>query len=238
MDSIRALDLICLDVLQRYWHATSKGRGGRVIDGTPWTKVSAKDMVGYLAAKGLKNVSEKTAQRSLRRLVEAGLCRREQLGKKQWNHESWYAPPGGHTEVDQEDQQEAGPVAQSDQGSPDEVDTSSPSEENSEEPSINCSSSYPSSYPSFCPSEEDREECSDEQGNPEETDFRRTDDGRPTVSFVMTVPRPTRNVQEILRRCQERGGTEAAWSAPKEPKKVVVDGKVKVVDDGATSPLR
>lgn len=207
-----------------------------MIDGTPWTKVSAKDMVGYLAAKGLQSISEKTAQRSLRRLVQMGLCRREQLGKKQWNHESWYAPPSGHVEAEREDQGSTGGsdaepngTPQENTGSPVGTDASGPAEEVSERPPI----FYPSSYPSNCLSEEDRE-CSDEQGNPA--------DGQTTVSVVAEVPLPCSttirpSLAEIVRRCDAKG-SGAPPPQPVSPRAVVVGGVVHRVDDGQTAPLR
>lgn len=63
-----------------------------MVDGVPWVRVTAADMVELLAREGLE-VSEKTAQRALRRLGEFGLVQREKRYLKRWDHRTWYAPP-------------------------------------------------------------------------------------------------------------------------------------------------
>ena len=245
MHKPRALDLVVLGILKRYWFATSKGKGGRLIEGTPWTKVSAKDMAAYLQAERLE-VSVKTAQRSLRRLVEMGYCRREQLGLRRWNHEAWFAPPlegvlfGESPErttgcslkyssegisADHKVIEDPPKVSFADpssgtplvKGDPPERFQEGASSRTPNDPSYFCSSSYKSVYKSG----EDRFECSDE--------------------LATQQPVPTHSISEVLRRCQERAGPVLGWTgevSPVSPRAVVIGGRKFQIDDGPTSPLR
>jgi hypothetical protein len=88
---LKPVDLACLQVLRRFWHVARRGKGGRIIDGVPWIRVTAADMVGYFAREGV-SVSEVTVSRSLRRLELASRCRRKQLFLSRWDHRYWYAP--------------------------------------------------------------------------------------------------------------------------------------------------
>jgi hypothetical protein len=74
---LQAIDLCCLQILQRFFHSCRKGKGGQLVEGVPWIRVTAEDMVGYLLRDGLE-VGYKTVQRSLARLANAGRVQRKQ----------------------------------------------------------------------------------------------------------------------------------------------------------------
>lgn len=223
---MQPLDLLCLSILERFWFACRNGRCGAMVDDVPWVRVTAADMVELLGREGLE-VSEKTAQRALKRLGEFGLVQKEKRYLKRWDHRTWYAPPGRHETDDgqtpSDQAEERTGVSQKDaDGEPGRTPGDLP---------INNSWIKSSNKQSKASSD-------GTEGEPMEIDCRRMEDRQPTVEVVMTIPTPTRDFQEILRRCQERGGAELSQPTVEARKKVVVDGEVRVVNDGVTSPLR
>lgn len=68
-----------------------------MVDGDPWIRVTADDMVAYLERDGLE-VGFKQVQRSLKRLGDLGLVRRAQRFIHRYDRRMWFAPSVAHPE--------------------------------------------------------------------------------------------------------------------------------------------
>ena len=223
---LQPLDLLCLSILERLWYAAKNGRCGTLVDGIPWVRVTASDMVELLSREGL-DVKEKTAQRALKRLGDCGRVRREQRYLKRWDQRTWYAPPGGQEkDVMQSEGGESKGQNSSNRGG-----CSGPSEELSGDCLVNnlwINTSNNKSKNVFVGT----------GGGAVEVQARQPDTGQTTVNAEAVEPAPTRDFQEIVRRCNERSGGALSPIPQEVSRKIVVDGRVRAVNDGVTSPLR
>ncbi len=96
---LKPLDYVCADIIRMWLRKASQGRGGRIIDGAPWVKISADDMLGYLEYRGIA-ASYKQVQRSLRRISDQNVFSRTKLSQSKWDHSYWwsFSCPSGRSE--------------------------------------------------------------------------------------------------------------------------------------------
>jgi hypothetical protein len=223
---LKPLDLLCLSILERLWYAAKNGRCGTLVDGIPWVRVTASDMVELLSREGL-DVKEKTAQRALKRLGDCGRVRREQRYLKRWDQRTWYAPLGGQVkDVTQSERDES-----EGQNSSNREVRSGPAEGEPVDHSVNnlwINTSNNGSKDFFVGTGEVAVEVQ----------ARQPDAGQTTVNVEVVEPAPTRDFQEIVRRCNERSGGALSQIPLEASRKIVVGGRVRAVNDGVTSPLR
>lgn len=97
--SLSALESLCLDQI-RFWVgvvARNGGRSGRVVEGVPFTRLPAGDLVDHLTERfPFLSVTLRQVRRALRRLVELGLVVREQFWQSErWRSDYWYSVPSG-----------------------------------------------------------------------------------------------------------------------------------------------
>ena len=83
---------VCLRVVKGWLRVVSKGKGGELRNGVPYTRLKASEVKEQLEREEGVEVSTKTIQRALTQLVEAGHLSRRQLYKHCYNRTYWYAP--------------------------------------------------------------------------------------------------------------------------------------------------
>jgi hypothetical protein len=88
--ALKPLDYICADIIKMWLRKASQGKGGRLIEGRAWIKLSADDMLGYLEHRDIQS-SYKQVQRSLKRIAEEKLFVREKLSQSRWDHSYWWS---------------------------------------------------------------------------------------------------------------------------------------------------
>lgn len=88
--ALKPLDYICADIIEMWLRKASQGKGGRLIEGRAWIKLSADDMLGYLDYRDIQS-SHKQVQRSLKRIAEEKLFVRAKLSLSRWNHSYWWS---------------------------------------------------------------------------------------------------------------------------------------------------
>lgn len=252
MQGLSALDYVCLDILRMWWAVCRKGRGGRLIDGRPWVRVTTEDMLEYLERRGVE-ASPKQVQRALKRLGDSGNAERKQLFLKRWDRRMWFAPSTREQQL-----HELKPTTIA---SKPPVVTTKPSgnvERTKASPLIKSPSSPTQSS-------KGSEPTAPTATKPE----RQTGVGmRPEPQVVTEGPRPAspvvthtnsprsrqgttgsalvsnrRSLAGILARCLELGGFSSTDAAPEpepvSPSSVILkSGQRLRVDDGVTAPLR
>jgi hypothetical protein len=87
---LKPLDYICADIIKMWLHKAAQGKGGRLIDGRAWIKLSADDMLGYLEHRDIQS-SYKQVQRSLKRIADEKLFVRAKLSQSRWDHSYWWS---------------------------------------------------------------------------------------------------------------------------------------------------
>ena len=88
--ALKPLDYICADIIKMWLRKASQGKGGRLIEGRAWIRLSADDMLGYLEYRDIQS-SYKQVQRSLKRIAEEKLFVREKLSQSRWDHSYWWS---------------------------------------------------------------------------------------------------------------------------------------------------
>lgn len=88
--ALKPLDYICADIIKMWLRKASQGKGGRLIEGRAWIKLSADDMLGYLEHRDIQS-SYKQVQRSLKRIAEEKLFVRAKLSQSRWDHSCWWS---------------------------------------------------------------------------------------------------------------------------------------------------
>ena len=88
--ALKPLDYICVDIIKMWLRKASEGKGGRLIEGRAWIKLSADDMLGYLEHRDIES-SYKQVQRSLKRIAEENLFVRAKLSQSRWDHSYWWS---------------------------------------------------------------------------------------------------------------------------------------------------
>lgn len=88
--ALKPLDYICADIIKMWLNKASQGKGGRLIEGRAWIKLSADDMLGYLEHRDVES-SYKQVQRSLKRIAEEKLFVRAKLSQSRWDHSYWWS---------------------------------------------------------------------------------------------------------------------------------------------------
>lgn len=229
---LKPVDLACLQILRHFWHVARRGKGGRMVDGVPWIRVTAADMVGYFAREGVV-VSEVTVSRSLRRLELASRCQRRQLFLSRWDHRYWYAPSSRDDQNDHSGDSESDPPLEVSYSNQKSKAVSQVSPELSEgRPVIEGAEAEISAPPSG--HLEDRGVTSFSQ-----------DDGihRPSVGGSPGGSgRPQvgdKGISSTWERVRVLAGQfDPAQVASVSPRLVVVEGRLMKVDDGDYGPLR
>jgi hypothetical protein len=95
--ALSALESLCLDQV-RFWVgvvARNRGRSGRVVDGVPYTRLPAGDLVANLTERfPFLSVTLRQVRRALSRLVALGLVLRQQFWQSErWRSDYFYAVP-------------------------------------------------------------------------------------------------------------------------------------------------
>ena len=83
---------LCLRVVKGWLGVVSRGKGGELRNGVPYTRLKATEVQQQLEAEQGVAVSSKTVQRALTELVVGGHLSRRQLYKHRYNRTYWYAP--------------------------------------------------------------------------------------------------------------------------------------------------
>ena len=83
---------LCLGAVRGWLKVVSRGRGGELRNGVPYTRLKASELQAQLARDYQVDVSTKTVQRALTQLVTSGHLSRRQLYKHRYNRTYWYAP--------------------------------------------------------------------------------------------------------------------------------------------------
>ena len=83
---------LCLRVVNGWLRVVSKGKGGELRNGVPYTRLKAEEVRAQLEREEGVEVSNKTIQRALTQLVDTGHLTRRQLYKHRYNRTYWYAP--------------------------------------------------------------------------------------------------------------------------------------------------
>ncbi|QCH15420.1 hypothetical protein CB0101_11240 [Synechococcus sp. CB0101] len=87
---LKPLDYICADIIKMWLRKAAQGKGGRLIEGRAWIKLSADDMLGYLEHRDIQS-SYKQVQRSLKRIADEKLFVRAKLSQSRWDHSYWWS---------------------------------------------------------------------------------------------------------------------------------------------------
>lgn len=100
--ALSALESLCLDQI-RFWVgvvARNRGRSGRVVDGVPYTRLPAGELVANLTERfPFLSVTLRQVRRALSRLVELGLVVREQFWQSErWRSDYWYSVPAASSD--------------------------------------------------------------------------------------------------------------------------------------------
>ena len=101
--SLTPLESLCFEQVS-FWVgvvAKNKGRSGRLVDGRPFTRLPAAELVSNLEERlPFLSVTLRQVRRALNRLVELGLLVREQLWQRErWRSDYWYSLPLAETPV-------------------------------------------------------------------------------------------------------------------------------------------
>jgi len=83
---------LCLRLVRGWLGVVSRGKGGELRNGVPYTRLKATEVQQQLEVEQGVTVSSKTVQRALTQLVETGHLSRRQLYKHRYNRTYWYAP--------------------------------------------------------------------------------------------------------------------------------------------------
>ena len=83
---------LCLRVVRGWLGVVSRGKGGEIRNGVPYTRLKATEVQQQLEAEQGVAVSSKTVQRALTELVESRHLSRCALYKHRYNRTYWYAP--------------------------------------------------------------------------------------------------------------------------------------------------
>lgn len=83
---------LCLRVVRGWLGVVSRGRGGELRNGVPYTRLKATEVQQQLEAEQGVSVSSKTVQRALTELVQGRHLSRRQLYKHRYSRTYWYAP--------------------------------------------------------------------------------------------------------------------------------------------------
>ena len=83
---------LCLRVVKGWLGVVSRGKGGELRNGVPYTRLKASEVQQQLEEEQGVAVSSKTVQRALTELVAGGHLTRRQLYKHRYNRTYWYAP--------------------------------------------------------------------------------------------------------------------------------------------------
>ena len=83
---------LCLRVVRGWLGVVSRGKGGELRNGVPYTRLKATEVQQQLEAEQGVAVSSKTVQRALTELVESRHLSRCALYKHRYNRTYWYAP--------------------------------------------------------------------------------------------------------------------------------------------------
>jgi DNA-binding transcriptional ArsR family regulator len=87
------LAALCRVVIRRWIEVVRTGRGGQIdVNGTPWTRLPADELLEQLEEEYGVEVSIRTLRRALSELTTAGAVRREQRWCHRWKRDYWYAP--------------------------------------------------------------------------------------------------------------------------------------------------
>ena len=91
---LSALASLCLGVVRGWINVARSGKGGhREDDGTPWTRLPAKELRKQLEDEYNVSVHTRTIQRALRELATTGHLRRQQRWKHRYRRDYWYSVP-------------------------------------------------------------------------------------------------------------------------------------------------
>jgi len=94
--SLTPLESLCFEQVS-FWVgvvARNNGKSGRVVAGTPWTRLPASDFVTNLEQRlPFVSITVRQVRKALNRLVELGLVVREQLTQRDWKSDYWYTVP-------------------------------------------------------------------------------------------------------------------------------------------------
>ena len=83
---------VCLRVVKGWLRVVSRGKGGELRNGVPYTRLKASEVKEQLEREEGVEVSTKTVQRALTELVAGGHLSRRQLYKHRYNRTYWYSP--------------------------------------------------------------------------------------------------------------------------------------------------
>jgi len=53
--ALKPLDYVCADIIKIWLNKASQGKGGRLIEGRAWIKLSSDDMLGYLEHRDIES---------------------------------------------------------------------------------------------------------------------------------------------------------------------------------------
>ena len=87
---------ICFNLIKSWVEVARRGRGGEIdADGTPWTRLPARELREQILSGFYTDVSARTVYRALDYLVESNLVRREKrYWRRRWsNQDYWYTIP-------------------------------------------------------------------------------------------------------------------------------------------------
>ena len=94
--ALTPLESLCFEQVS-FWVgvvARNNGKSGRVVDGTPYTRLPASELVSNLEERfPFLSVTVRQVRKALNRLVELGLVVREQFWQRHWRSDYWYSLP-------------------------------------------------------------------------------------------------------------------------------------------------
>ena len=93
---------LCLRVVKGWLRVVSRGKGGELRNGVPYTRLKASEVREQLEREEGVEVSTKTIQRALTQLVVGGHLTRRQLYKHRYNRTYWYAPSKAEQQAEQQ----------------------------------------------------------------------------------------------------------------------------------------
>lgn len=219
-----------LQCLQFWWFVVRKGRGGRLdpATGLPHTTVSAQQASDWLLEKLSIKLDMKACQRALRSLVKKGVVTRQQERKRWGNHSYTYAPA---TEV----------VSNQEDTKVQPRDLEGPSTRTQVSNQAVLSSSSTTVPTALAPDGENRQERTSSKSEQPAAPASPVGKGKPLGFGHSALQSPPvlsrgRSVWEKVKSLAS--ALDLTAIEPVSPSKVVVGGKVFVVDDGPCAPLR
>jgi hypothetical protein len=251
------LESLCLTQVQ-FWVGVverNQGRCGRLVDGRPFTRLPAQELVENLEERfPFLAVTVRQVRSALNKLVSLGLLVREQFWQRErWRSDYWYSLP--ETRDDRDVTPESPQLEQrSDKGvtpSLKPLPSSLPEKTNGPngKERTTTSSEPTDRQPNSIDNDGDPRGVQEAQEQPSRprgvvSHFKAGSDSQGVTGTSQRPARRFSGVNAIIERCLELAGlpptatVDLSTLEPVSPRGVVVGGRLLRVDDGPTAPLR